>query len=67
MHTLTSDAGEGNQHQVIVIAFFGHGGKFQYLSQENLFVNSKLLNYYINHNCIATVFNGDNVALIPHL
>lgn len=23
-----SDVGEGNQHQVIVIAFFGHGGKF---------------------------------------
>jgi hypothetical protein len=23
-----SDAGEGNQHHVIVIAFFGHGGKF---------------------------------------
>ena len=26
--TLTSDLGEGNQHQVNVIAFFGHGGKF---------------------------------------
>ena len=23
-----STVGDGNQHQVIVIAFFGHGGKF---------------------------------------
>jgi len=35
--TLTSDIGEGNQHQVIVIAFFGHGGKFPSLILKKLF------------------------------